>query len=320
MRRFFGILIIAILCATPATAQQRMKVAVIYGTDKPQYIFWERFRERLDARLPGEIAVQIFPNGQLGGEREVAEGAKLGSIQAALSTLANLSAWVPEGQLFDMPFMFRDLGHVERVMAGPVGADFKARYKVQGFHVLGFIAYGARHIVSTVPIEAPADVAGKTMRVIQSPVHLELWRSLGANPTPIPITEAYGALETGVVDYMDMTKSGFEALKLYEVAPVFVETGHIWALGAVYVADGFWQHLTPAQQAAMQATADELIPVFNGLAAAEQDKSLAAALALGAKHVRPDRAPWVDAMAPFWTAYAGKVGGLDKIEAIVATK
>ena len=91
---------------------------------------------------------------------------------------------------------------------------------------------------------ADALVTGKTMRVLQNPLHTDLWRSLNANPTPVPITAAYNALKTRVVDYMDMTMSGYEALKLYEVVPYFSRTAHIYALGAMYLNLGYWNALS----------------------------------------------------------------------------
>lgn len=299
---------------------KKMTISVIYGPEKPQAKVWLRFKQLIDQRLPGQFDIKVVTNGALGGEKETTEGIRLGSIHGALSTLANLTTWVPEGALFDMPFLFRDSDHINKVMTGPIGEEFKKKYEAKGFKVLGYITYGARHVISKTPIRTPADVKGKKMRVLQSQLHIDLWRSLGANPTPVPITEAYNALETGVVDYMDMTKSGYDALKLYEVVPSFTETGHIWALGAVYVSTKFWNELNDEQKRVFQQTGDQVIPFFNEMAAYEQNLSLEKAVAKGAKVIRPDKGPWQKAMAGFWKSAADKVGGIDKIMQIVNTK
>ncbi len=296
-----------------------MTISVIYGPEKPQAKVWLRFKQLVDQRLPGQFDINVVTNGALGGEKETTEGVRLGSIDGALSTLANLTTWVPEGALFDMPFMFRDGDHINTVMTGPIGDEYAALYEAQGFKVLGFITYGARHVISREPITSPADVDGLKMRVLQSQLHIDLWRSLGANPTPIPITEAYTALETGVVDYMDMTMSGYQALKLYEVVPNFTVTGHIWALGAFYVSMNFWDGLTAEQQTVFQATADQVIPFFNEMAAYEQNLSLDFAVSEGATVIRPDLGPWQASMAGFWETAADDVGGIDKIMQIVNT-
>jgi len=289
-------------------------LSVIYGPQKPQALIWKKFSELVNQEIPGQFDFKIVTDGALGGEKETSEGIRLGSIQGALSTVANLTTWVPEGALFDMPFMFRDAAHIEKVMSGPIGDDFKKLYADQGFKVFGFIIYGARHVISKDAILTPADINGKKMRVLQSPLHIELWKSLGANPTPVPITEAYNALETGVVDYMDMTMSGYHALKQ------FTRTSHIWSLGVMYMNQSYWDGMTAEQQAAFEKAAAEAIPYFNGLAAAEQEASLAKAVEGGAKVHDVDGAVWQKAMEPFWQSYAPNVGGMEKIQAIVDVK
>jgi TRAP-type transport system periplasmic protein len=296
------------------------RVAVIYQDGQPTVQMWRRIAERVRTQTNGGVDLTVVPGSQLGGEREVAEGMRLGSIQAADNTLASLTSWVPQGALFDMPFVFRDLDHIIRVMGGPVGERFKRLYAAQGFQVLGYICYGARSLVSRDPIAGPGDVQGRPMRVIQSPLHIALWRSLGANPTAIPIPETYNALSTGVVTFMDMTKDGFEALRLYEVAPHFIETGHIWAVGAVIVSNRFWQRLDADQQRIMQDSANDAIVFFNQLQARIQDEALQRAVARGARVARPDPAPWRAAMRPVWQAQAANVGGMDAIMEIVNTR
>ena len=296
------------------------RIAVIYKEGQPTAEMWNRFRDLVRERTAGKVELQIFPGGQLGGEREVAEGMRLGSIQGADSTLAALSSWVPAGQVFDLPFIFRDLAHIEAVTNGPIGERYKPLYRAQGFELLSYITYGARSVVSRESIRLPADARGKKMRVLQSPLHIAIWRTLGANPTAIPITETYGALSTGVVDFMDMTKDGFEALKLFEVAPYFVETGHIWSVGGIVFSQSFWQRLSPEQRGIFQTTANEMSSYFNRLQQAEIGKALERTVAKGAKVVPVNQGPWRDAMRPVWEAEASKFGGMENIMAIVNTR
>ena len=313
-------LAVGLVCAGDAQAQKRVTVTSLYGPDKPQTLVWKRFEEVVEEKMPGAFQFNIVTDGALGGEKEEAEGALLGSIAGSLSTIANLTTWVPEGALFDMPFIFRSPEHIEVVMAGEIGQDMKSLYKEQGFTVLDFIIYGSRNVISPDVIKGPDDVKGKTMRVLQSDLHIQLWSSLGANPTPVPITEAYGALETGVVDYMDMTKSGFEALKLYEVAPNLTETNHIWALGVLYFGNTFFDSLSAEEQAVFEEAAAEASDYFTQLAADEQESSLARAKELGASAVETDADSWRAAMEPFWQEYAENVGGMERIRTVVDTK
>ena len=144
----------AALCA-PAIARAQMRtvtVASLFGEDKPETKLWWRVRERLAARLPGRFDLRIVQNAALGGEREVAEGIRLGSIQASLSTISALSSWVPDSQVLDLPFVFSDAAHVRRAVDGPEGARLKELFAAQNFVVLGYINYGARHLLTKEPV------------------------------------------------------------------------------------------------------------------------------------------------------------------------
>ena len=305
----------------PACAQtHKMLVTSQYNDSKPQTLIWKRFHELIEAKLPGRFALRIVTDGAFGGEKEEAEAILLGTITGSLSTIANLTSWVPEGALFDMPFLFRDAAHIKDTVSGPLGAEFKERYAKIGFKILGFVTFGARHLIAKIPVLQPENIKNKRMRVLQSRLHVDLWRSLGVNPVPIPITEAYSALDTGLVDLMDMTMSGYEALKLYEVAPYFNQTAHIWALGVMYMGHSFWDKLTHEEQEIISQAAKTSIAYFNQQAAEEQNLSLERAKMHGAKIIKPDLSAWKKAMAAFWKDYGPKVGGIDRIHAIAHMK
>ncbi|MBJ3774505.1 TRAP transporter substrate-binding protein [Acuticoccus mangrovi] len=283
----------------PTSAAERLTLTSQYGPGKPQTLLWERFAEILERERPGAYDINIVTNGALGGEKEEAEAIRLGAITGAESTIANLTTWVPLGAVLDLPFVFQDAAHIERVLEGPLGDELKAAYRAEGFETPAFIIFGARHLLGKTPLTEPGDVDGLTMRVLQSDLHVALWRSLGANPTALPITEAYTALSNGVVDAMDMTKSGFEALKLYEVAPVLTETAHIWAVGVVYFDANFWAGLDADERALFQKASEEAAAYFNEIAAEEQEAALQRAMALGASRAAVDQELWRAAVAPF---------------------
>lgn len=311
----------ALLSARGASAAGRpVTVASLFGEDKPETKIWRRIAETLNRTAPGRLDLRVVGNAALGGEKEVAEGMRLGSVQASLSTISALSAWVPEGQLLDLPFLFRDRGHLRRVLDGPLGAELKGKYEAQGFVVLGFINYGARHLLAKEPLTTPAAIRGKRIRVIQSPLHTELWSGLGAYPTPIPIPETYNALKTGVVDCMDLTKSAYVGFRLYEVVPWLIETGHIWASGVVMVSVAFWKGLPAEDKAALASAAAEGAAYFDELIVADEEASMARAAAEGGKVAQAeDRPAWEAGARKVWTSFAPKLGGLPRIEAIAAS-
>jgi tripartite ATP-independent transporter DctP family solute receptor len=310
------------LLATPHVARAQrartLTITSILGPQSPQARVWERMQTEVDRILgPGRLRFNVVAGGVMGGERQEAEGIRVGTIQGSLSTLANLTAWVQDGAIFDMPFIFRDEAHIARVMQGPIGQRLFAQYQQNGFRAVGYISYGSRNLLAKQPITHPDQARGRRMRVIPAPLHIELWRSLGANPTQTAITETYNALQTGVVDMMDFTKSGYAQLKLYEVAPHFSITNHIWALGVMYFGEQFWQSLTaPERDAIMQAAAVSC-PHFIAMANEDHDRALVEARQHGAQIVEPDPAPWRAAMRPFWEAFAPRVGGMERLMDIV---
>jgi tripartite ATP-independent transporter DctP family solute receptor len=304
-----------------ASAQVKIncKFGVLGNTDFPGTIGMQRMADRVNAESKGAIDIQIFPNSQLGGEKEMAEGMRLGSVCGAPINVSVMSIWVPEGQLFDMPFLFRDDGHAYRVLAGDVGKQMASKYEPHGFKVVGFLVNGTRHPLGKSPILSPDDVKGKKIRVIQSPLHIELWKMLGANPTPIAFPEVYNALQTGVVDAMDNAKTTYLLQKFHEVAPHLTDLGHIYSISAVAFSTNFWKRLTPEQQAIVQAAAEEGIKLQDKLIAEGDEEAMAKVVALGAKYHKVDKAPWQKAMLPIYESWASKVGGMEMIRAVQNT-
>ncbi|MBB3977045.1 tripartite ATP-independent transporter DctP family solute receptor [Rhizobium azooxidifex] len=302
----------------PAQARATtITVASLLGEDKPETKIWRQIAETVEARLPGRFRFNVVANGALGGEKEVAEGARLGSVQASLATLSSLAGWVPEAQILDLPFLYRDASHVRRVVEGPVGEDLKLRLQAQNFVVGGFIDYGARHLLTKEPVTEPAQMRGMKMRIIQSPLHTTLWSAYGAIPVGIPITETYNALSTGVADAMDLTKSAYAGFRLYEVVPYLSETAHIRASGVVYFAAGFWNQLTDAEREVLREASAMGADYFNRLIVEDEAASVRQAVAGGGEIVKVDsREAWERGAEIVWRDFADVVGGWDRITTV----
>ncbi|MGN6583944.1 MAG: TRAP transporter substrate-binding protein [Rhizobiaceae bacterium] len=312
----------AALLAVPALigrtrAATTLTVASLFGDDKPETKVWVKIGTLLDQKLPGAFRLNIVKNGALGGEKEVAEGIKLGSIQASLATTSILSGWAPEIQILDLPFLFRDRQHVRKVVEGEIGTALKKKLAAQGFVALDYINYGARELLAKQPITRPEQLKGVRMRVIQSKLHTKLWSSFGAIPIGIPITETYNALQTGVAGAMDLTKSAYAGFKLYEVVPDMTETNHIWASGVVYFSQMFWNGLTDEQKAVFQEAASEGARYFNQLMVEDETSSMKLATAHGCKIFQPqEKSEWERGARSVWSDFAPIVGGIDRIESI----
>ena len=301
-----------------ANARTRsLTVASLFADDKPETKIWVKISELVEAKLPGRFRFNIVKSGALGGEKEVAENIRLGSVQASLSTVSSLSGWVPELQILDLPFLFRDADHVRKVVTGETGTDLKTKLAAQQFIAADFINYGARHLLTKEPVTRPEQLEGKKIRVIQSPLHTKLWSAFGTTPVGIPITETYNALATGVADAMDLTKSAYAGFKLYEVVPYLTETGHIWASGVVYYGATFWNQLDDEEKKVLLEASSEGAQYFNQLIVEDEVKSVEVALSKGGKVLQPEALDeWRKGAQGVWQDFAGIVGGIEKIQAV----
>lgn len=321
-RSFLAASLCTPVLAKGALARPRaLTVASLFGDDKPETLIWYRIRDYIEERFPGRFRFTVVRNAALGGEKEVAEGIRLGSIQASLSTMAALSGWVPEVQILDLPFLFRDAAHLHAVITGALGQDLSERLRQENFIVGGFINYGARHLLTKKAVPTPDLVRGMRLRVIQSPLHARLWNALGATPVGIPIPETYNALANGVVDGMDLTIPAYAGFRLYEVAPFITRTAHIWASGIVYYSASFWESLSDEEKVVFRAASIEGANYFNRLMVDDETTSLGIVTGAGGRSDDPaDRAVWETIGRTVWPEFAEIVGGMEKIVAIAAMR
>ncbi len=273
----------------------------------PKTVSFEKFATLVKERTNGRVSIAVFPSSQLGGELETAEGMRLNSIQMGSITSSVLVSWIPEVQVIDMPFLFRDDAHAAKAINW-LANRLAPKFDSQGFHLLGFSINGARQPMSTFPIRSPEDVVGKKMRVIQSPLHIGLWKAVGANPVSIPAPEIYVSLQTRVVDFFDNTPTNYFTMKFSEVAPYYTELSHVYAIASWVVSKKWFDGLTTADQKIVEQTAKEIIPEIHQLLAAQDKASLEKAKEKGATIITGvDKKPWQEKMIPIWKEFGAKI-------------
>ena len=283
----------------------------------PKTVSFEKFAGIVKDKTAGRVDISIFPSSQLGGEMEAAEGMRLGSIQMGSITSSVLATWIPELQVIDMPFLFKNDEHANKGLNWLAG-HLSKKFDEQGFHLLGFSINGARQPMSTFAIHTPQDVEGKKMRVIQSPLHIALWKAVGANPVPIPAPEIYTSLQTGVVDFFDNTPTNYLALKFHEVAPFYTNLSHVYAVGAWVASKRWFDKLSPEDQKVVEETAKSTVPEIHQLLAQQDKEALETTAKRGATIINDvDKKPWQEKMAPIWEEFGKKIpGGSEMMKAI----
>lgn len=236
-----------VLMCGPGRAQAGEKIVIKFPTvhGDPKSLFNQggsKVGEVLMRKFPDRVTFQLYPASQLGNEREILEGLRIGTIEMTTSGVAGLAD--PLFDIIDMPFLFRDRHHVYTVLDGPLGKEILEKNKDQRLVALGFWENGWRHITNNKrPINAPADIKGLKQRVVEHKIYLATMRALGANAIPIPYGELYTSLKTGVVDGQDNPLINIWTAKFYEVQKYLTLAGHVYSNNIVFVSRKFWDTL-----------------------------------------------------------------------------
>lgn len=223
----------------------------------------ERFVADVAEKTDGEVRIDIRPASQLFNLRTSAEALQLGTLDLCWSDLATLGNWQPEFGFVSMPFLFTGYDHVKKVLQGPladqVAADVKSGL---GIEVLALGASGFRVFFGRKAITTADDCAGIRLRVPEIPTWVEMARSLGANPTPIPAAEIYTALQTGVIDAIEVPADFIMSSKLYEVGQHSTRTHHIFTEVSMFASAARMEQLEPAHAEAIRAAAKAAVQVW----------------------------------------------------------
>ena len=189
----------------------------------------EEFTAAVEEATDGRVTFEVFGNGALGGEVEVAEQVQLGALDMTLVTGGPVGNFVSDFSVLEMPFLFRDIDHVYATLDSEIGQELMAKLDGAGFKALGIWKNGIRNIASNKAIKTPEDMNGLKMRTLENPIYIDMYSSLGADPTPIAFPELYTSLQQGVVDSTDLAYAIMNTSKFYEVTDHFSEVGIYYA-------------------------------------------------------------------------------------------
>ena len=190
----------------------------------------EELTEAITAETDGQVKFEIFPGGQLGGERDMVEQVQLGTLDMGIFTSAPASNFVSELAVLDLPMLFRDHQHAYNTFDGEVGKDLLGFIDEQGFKGLGLWENGMRHMLTNdVQVRSAEDLKGMKVRAIGNDLVLDTYRALGADPTPIEWPEVHTSLQQGIVDGHDNAYGVIHSTGIYEVQDYLSEVGLYYA-------------------------------------------------------------------------------------------
>lgn len=188
------------------------------------------FVKQIEQGSKGKIKVELYPNAQLGGDREMSEAVQMGTLTMAIPSTSALAGFDKRIQALDLPYLFTTRENAFKAVDGVLGQKLNEIMAAKGIDILGYQENGFRHVTNNKrPIKSPADLKGLKIRTMENPMHIAYFKALGANPTPMSWGELYTALQQGTVDAQENPYAMIDDGKFYEVQKYVSETGHVFS-------------------------------------------------------------------------------------------
>jgi len=313
---------LSIAPVVPAFAQSvTLRSADIHPDGYPTVEAVKYFGEIVTKKTDGRIKVQVFNSGQLGTEKDTIEQTRFGVIDLNRVNTAPFNNLIPETAVLGLPFLFRSVDHMYKVVDGPLGEKIAKAFEPHGLIVLGFFDSGARSMYNSKrPIKTLADMKGMKIRVQQSDLFIAMINALGANATPMPFGELYSALQTGLVDGAENNFPSYDSVKHFEVAKYFSLTEHSMAPEVFVMSKRAWDKLTPADQKVFKEAGVDATKKMRELWAKRDTESKERVIKGGALINEVDKQPFIDAMKPVYDKFVTTPQMKDLVAEIAATK
>jgi len=249
-----------------ASAQDIKERTLKFGLNGPEghpaVAGMKKFKETVEAKSGGKIKVQLFLNGALGSDQATLSSVKGGTVEMAVMNSGILSSEVKALEVFDFPFLFANEKEADAIADGPIGQKMHAALADKGIVGLSYWELGFRNITtSKKAINKVEDIAGLKLRVIPSPINLDWVKALGANPTPLPFPEVYGALEQGAIDGQENPVAVIAANKFWEVQKYIALTNHQYNPQSVIFSKKVWDSMSATEKKIIDDAADDAVKV-----------------------------------------------------------
>jgi tripartite ATP-independent transporter DctP family solute receptor len=296
-----------------------IKASASSAANEPTVRALELFGREVEARTRGEIRVEVYPNNQLGNEREVVELAIIGAVELTCPSNAPLATFVPELMVLELPYLFRDRPHMYEVLDGPIGRGFAEPLRERELTLLGYFDLGHRHLMTrNRVVTSREDMAGLKIRTMENRLHLRAFEAFGASPLPMAYGEVYTALEQGVIDGAEAARTNYVAKRFYEVAPQWAEIGWMFIVAPLVMSERFYDSLSEPHREAIREAARIAIQWEREEYQRQENEALETLLESGVEITHPDRADFSEAAQRVWQDSADRVD-MEVVNAVVNT-
>ena len=253
-----AVLCIMLFAAAATAAPKEFAIANDSTDDTVTGLMTQKLKEVLEAKSKGAFKVATFPNSQLGSDREITQSCQNGELAFVVQNTAPQVNFVPKAAVFDLPNLFPNK-KVARAALDKFQKDIEPEYAKAGIVMLGFGDQGFRVLSSNKAINKIEDFKGLKLRTMENKYHVQYWQSLGANPTPLPFSELYLALQQGTVTGQENPYEVIVATKLYEVQKYVIDTNHLFHTITIIMSKNIYDQLTPEEQKLVRDAAREVI-------------------------------------------------------------
>jgi len=302
---------------TAALAQQKLvlKAADVHPLGYPTVESVVRMGKRLETATNGRLTIQMYPSMQLGGEKEMIEQAQVGALAIARVSVGPMGPIVPEMNVFNLPFMFRDDAHMEKVIDGPIGDELLKKltdHPTAGLIGLCWMNAGTRNVYNAKkPVHAIDDLKGLKIRMMGNPVFVDTMNALGGNGVAMGYDQLMSALQTGVVDGAENNYPSYDTGQHYRLAKYYSLTGHLMIPEILVFSKRTWSSLSKADQDLIMASTKETQQEQRKLWYEMEEKSIKHMQEAGAEINKvEDKKAFVDAVKPVWDKYGAQHAAL----------
>lgn len=298
MKKLILPLVIASLFSSANVLAKQLTLGHAMNLDSAAHKGMVIFADKVKEKSDGDLTVKIFPNAQLGSERDQAEQVVTGAIDMAKINGSLAESFEPTFKVISLPFLFDSPEHVRKFMKSEVGAEMLQSSKGKGFVGLTFYDSGSRGFYGKKAFKTPDDLAGLKIRVPESPTMMEMINLLGAKATPIPFNEVYTGLQQGVIDAAENNISSLVEMRHSEVAKFYSLDQHTMSPDLIIISENTWNNLSPDEQKIVKEAAleslDEEIKIWDEV----ENENIEKAKEMGVTFVEVDKAKFQEKVAP----------------------
>ena len=290
------------LLSAGASAAEKVTLKLAHNLERSHVVHqaFEQMAKEVNQLSNGNMKIRIYPSSHMGSARETMELLQNGALDMTKGSASDLESFDNVYAIYNLPFLFKDQNHFNKVVFGEVGKEIMESTKDKGFFALSAYVAGTRSFYAKKPITKPEDLKGLKIRVQASPTTLKMIELMGGSPTPISFGEVYTAMQQGVVDGAENNVPSWVQTRHIEIAKVFSEDEHASIPDFLVISSKTWDKLTPEQQQILNEAAKASEAYQQKLWDKIDADTRAQAKAMGGEIIKVDKAPFRAAVQPLF--------------------